>query len=125
MRKKIARSLMVGSLALAIGLTGLGMVPNASAKTKVTHVAKTTKTKKVKSHKRTLPGKVTNVSGTTIIMKKGNQSYKIEASGITPVNKKGTAIAFSDIKIGNQISVKGTVTGTTVTNITKLRDITL
>ncbi len=72
-----------------------------------------------------MSGKVTAMSGTTITMKKGGQSYTIEASGVTPVNKKGASIAISDIKVGHQISVRGTVTGTTVSNILKLRDITL
>lgn len=117
MRKKIAKSLMVGFLALTIGLTSFGAATVALSKT--AHAAKTAK---AKVHKRTLSGKVTSISGTTVKMKKGKQSYKIEASGVTPVDKKGSDIAISDIKTGDSISVKGTVTGTKITKVTKLQD---
>jgi hypothetical protein len=111
---------------LAVGLATLGAATDASAKT--VKKAKTTvvkKTKVVKGKKRTLPGKVSAVSGTTITMTKGNKTYVIETLGVTPVNRKGAAITFADIKVGHKISVRGTVAGTTVSNILKLRDVTL
>jgi|GEM_PF-1946557 hypothetical protein len=134
MQKNIARSLAIGSLMLALGLTSFSLVASAkttkTTKVKTTHVAKTkvVKVKKVKvakGHVRTLPGKVVSVTGTTLVMTKGNVTYTIETTGVTPVNRKGATIALTDIKAGNQVSVRGTVTGTVVTKILKLRDITL
>lgn len=127
MRKNIMRGLIVGVLTLVVGLTNFGSMAsaksiNATAKTKTVKV----KTVKVpKGHKRTLPGKVVSVSGTTLVMTKGNKTYTVDVANITPVNRKGTAIALTDIKVGHKVSIRGTVTGLVVTNILKLRDITL
>jgi len=121
MQKNITKRLAIFSLMLVIGLTSFGLAASAKSVAKT----KTAKTKMIKAHKRTLPGKVTAINGATITMKKGNQSYTINAAGVTPVDRKGTAIAISDIKIGHKISVRGTVTGTAVSDILKLRDITL
>jgi len=149
MQKNIARSLAIGALVLALGLPSFGSVASASVttvKTKITkeariaarvearaakiaakkaRVAARIAARQAKGHKRTLPGKVVSVTGTTILMSKGNTTYTIEAAGITPVDRKGAAITVADIKTGHKISVRGTVTGTVVTNILKLRDITL
>lgn len=126
MQKNIARNLAVGGLMLALGLTSFGSM--ASAKTTKTKTVKTVKVKTVKvvrGHKRTLPGKVVSVSTTSLVMTHGNKTYTIDVTGVTPVDRKGTSIALTDINAGNKISVRGTVTGTAVTNILKLRDITL
>ncbi|MFA7319113.1 MAG: hypothetical protein WC022_00740 [Parcubacteria group bacterium] len=144
MQKNIARGLLIGALVVALGLPSFGSVASASvtAKTKITKEARiaarvqarTAKAaakaariaaRKAKGHKRTLPGKVVSVTGSSILMSKGNTTYTIDAAGVTPVNRKGAAITLADIKTGHKISVRGTVAGTTVTNILKLRDITL
>lgn len=126
MQKNIAKGLAVGSLTLIVGLTSFGSLAsaksiNATPKVKNTHVT----TRVAKGHTRTLPGKVVSMIGTTLVMKKGNTTYTVAVTGVTPVDRKGAAIALTDIKAGHKVSIRGTVTGTAVTNILKLRDITL
>lgn len=155
MQKNIARGLVVGVLVLVLGLPTFGSVASASTttKTKITKEARIAArvqaraakaaakavriaaraeakaariaARKAKGHKRTLPGKVISITGSSILMSKGNTTYTIDATGVTPVDRKGAAITLTDIKTGHKISVRGTVAGTTVTNILKLRDITL
>lgn len=144
MRKNVARSLMVGALVVVLGLPAFGSVAsaNTTTKTKITKEARIAArvqarlakanakaariaARKTKGHKRTLPGKVVSVTGSSIVMTKGNMTYTIDATGVTPVDRKGAAITVADIKAGHKISVRGTVTGTTISNILKLRDITL
>ncbi len=119
MKYNLKKVLVVSGLAVIMGVTSFGPMVSASTTT-------TTKTvKTVKAHKRTLSGKVTSITGSTIKMSKGGQTYTIEASGVTPVNKKGAAISMSDIKVGHRITAKGTLSGTTMSSVTKLRDTTL
>lgn len=131
MQKNIAKGLAVGSLTLIVGLTSFGSLAsaksvNATPKVKNTHVTTRVATTHVaKGHVRTLPGKVVSMTETTLVMKKGNTTYTVSVTGITPVNRKGVAIALTDIKAGHKVSIRGTVTGTAVTKILKLRDITL
>lgn len=130
MQKDIAKKVGVGSLVLVLGLTTFGSVVsaksvNAGTKVKVVHVAKVKPVKALKGHRRTLPGKVVSITGTTLVMTKGNKTYTVDVTGVTPVNRKGAAILLTDIKAGHRVSIRGTVTGTAVTNILKLRDITL
>lgn len=124
MRKNIAKSLVVGSLMLAIGFASFGPVASANTETK-TKVQKVKKVKAIKAHKRTLPGRVVSVTGTTIVMTKGSKTYTIDATGVTPVDKKGAAVTFADIKAGDKISVRGMVAGTNVSGVLKLRDLNL
>lgn len=132
MKKNITKSLAIGVLTLVVGLTSFGSLAsakstNATAKVKNTHITARVAAKHVaKGHVRTLPGKVVSMDGTTLVMKKGNTTYSVTVSDKTPVvDRKGKTIILAKIEAGHKVSIKGTVTGVTVTNILKLRDITL
>lgn len=123
MQKNIAKGLAIGSLILVVGLTSFGSI--ASAKSGKATTKSNEATYAPKGHKRTLPGKVVSVTGTTLVMTKGHKTYTVAVTGVTPVNRKGATIALTDIKAGHKVSIRGTVTGLSITNIMKLRDVTL
>lgn len=83
-----------------------------------------------KSHKRTIPGRVSNINLTnkTFDLIKGNKTYHVDASavGVVFVNRKWQPIAngINDIQNGHKVTVKGTVTGTDVV-ATGVRDVSL
>ena len=67
-------------------------------------------------------GKVTAVNGTTItVTGKDGQSYTVNAGAATI--QKMTTGALSDIAVGDQIGVQGTVSGTTVTATNIMDDV--
>ncbi|HUC31086.1 MAG TPA: DUF5666 domain-containing protein [Candidatus Paceibacterota bacterium] len=60
-------------------------------------------------------GSVTAISGTTLtVTNPSNVTYTIDASSATIV-KNGTSTAFSNIAVGDNVLVQGTVNGTSVT----------
>lgn len=131
MQKNIAKNLAVGSLLLVVGVVSFGSMASAKSIHATTRVRSTVNNAHMVSralggYRHILPGKaVSAVTGTTLVMTSGDKTYTIDVSGITPMDRKGATIALTDILAGHSVSVRGTVTGTTVTSILSLRDVTL
>lgn len=130
MRKNIAKGIVVGSLILGVGMTSFGSVANAESaqgfvKTKNSRSLRAKMVKAQKGHKRTLPGRVVSVAGTTLVVERGKRTFTVEAAGVLPVDRHGAEITLGQIKPGHKVSIRGTVTGQSVVDVLKLRDVSL
>ncbi|MFA7309781.1 MAG: DUF5666 domain-containing protein, partial [Candidatus Paceibacterota bacterium] len=67
-------------------------------------------------------GTVSAISGSTItVTSKDGVTYTVNASGATLAGSEGTSFTLADVKVGDKVNVRGTVSGTTVT-ATKIVD---
>lgn len=129
------KAVMIGAMALAIGVASVATGVNAksthgsqgstkSAEAKLKHAPKAPK-----MHKRTIPGKVVawNTDMTSFTLMKGNKTYTVTLStapATTFTDRKWKAIDKSAIVTGHKVTVKGMVSGLTVTALS-VRDISL
>ncbi|MEI6649914.1 MAG: hypothetical protein WCL23_00575 [Candidatus Moraniibacteriota bacterium] len=135
MKRNFRSIVSVGVVAVLVGVSLAGV---ASAKSSVVHGKSTeahgnsvaAQAKNVtrvkgnqKTHNRTIPGKIASLGSNSFTMAKGNKVYSISTSSASFVNNHGVAITFADLKVGDKVNVKGTVTGTSVV-ATTVRDIT-
>lgn len=106
LRWLVIASLLVPSLSFAQD------APAApSATTPASAVTSTKATHKL----RTLSGKITSVSGTTVVISDTKSvSYTVDATNAKLVRRFGAKMAVADIQVGDMLTVQGTVDGTNV-----------
>lgn len=140
MTKKIAAGLSLGIFAAVFswcvvvapaGATSSGQASTKAKTTKAEKPAKVSKSmqKKLKKNKRTIPGVVVSVGANSIVIKKGNKTYtaiiNTAADGTKIVDRLGGVLQLSDFKVNHKVSLRGSVMGTEIVNVVKLRNITL
>lgn len=118
-------------IAAPAGATSSGQASGKTKTTKTEKPAKVSKSmqKKLKKNKRTIPGVVVSVGSNSIVIKKGNKTYtatiNTAADGTRIVDRLGGSLLLSDFKPNHKISLRGSVMGTEIVNVVKLRNITL
>lgn len=137
-KKRISQTLPIIAMLAALGISTLTYSVTVSADTGTAssttsvHMQRGKKSG-IKSHtkgnthsfirsavKPTASGVIQSIDGTTVTIKdRNNTVYTIDVSSAhilkASIGKASTTISVSDLKVGDMLGVKGTLTGTTVT----------
>lgn len=121
MKQKVRKALAVSGMAIIIGTSGIAYTANnniANANT-----AKIAHTRKIKFNNKIIKGTVKEISEDSLIIKNSNAEYTIKINTDTKImNQEGEKIKSSEIKVNDNVRVKGKFDGTTLT-AKKIKDL--
>jgi hypothetical protein len=137
MKQKVRRALAVSGIAIAFGAASFGGDAFAATREKngaqkevrtnnlfVNSATKNTNLRERKRMRSIIGTVATDATEASFTLKKGDLTYTINIENAKIVNKKRETIAKTDIKAGDRVRIRGTVSGNTIT-ATLIRDISL
>lgn len=135
MKQKVRKALAISGMAIVMGTTGLAThdanayFSEKKAFTKTEHRNKeqfknwreyrSAKQEGNREHRkgvRMIPGVVSEITETTITMKRGDRTFTVKTTDTTKlVDRKWNTITRADIKVGNKLRVLGTISDNVIT----------
>lgn len=141
LKEKMSKYLLTGGMALTGLVVGIGAVASAQSintqptTTPVVQTANTSASTSVdtpesandpadsdatdgKEQAKPGDGTVSSINGSTIVVtadpEEGGASYTVDASKASVVDDSGAKLTLADIKVGSEVEVKGSVSGTNI-----------
>lgn len=142
MKQKVRKALAISGMAIVVGTSGIAHTANAYNPERKTFAKNEYRNNKEQSktwqeHRgerrgsdqelrreeyrkyrgiRMTPGVVTAITDTTITIKRGERVFSVSTTNTTKyIDRKWNSIVRTDIKVGDKIRVRGTVTENTIT----------
>lgn len=130
MKKNVRNALAISGLAIVLGTSGIILDANASSFNEKTSRFErnlkektTTKTEFFQRHRKIVTGIVSSLTEDSLTITRGEKTFTLTISPTTRIfNQAWEKIAFSDLKIGDQLKVAGTLSGSSIAART-IRDI--
>lgn len=130
MKQNVRRVLAVSGMAIVIGASSFGYEASANISNNGRHKQRTELRGKGQENrfwtkKRTIPGHITSINGTTITIARKNKTFTVNTDSNTKFLDRGWGLlALADLKVGDKVRVKGSILNTTITAQT-VRDISI
>ena len=137
MKQKVRRALAVSGIAIAVGTTGFSYEAFAQTRNRNSHTTYATEsrqnqagsTHRLFSSERRKKGIKTVVgiaqsdaTDTTFALKRGEKTYAVNLENAKTLDRHRSAIAKTDIKSGDKVKVKGTLSGPDTITASIIRD---
>lgn len=72
-----------------------------------------------------MTGRVTEMGSDNIKIKRGKKIYEVKTQGASIMDRDGKGINLNEIKTGDRVLIRGKITGNTITDVNRIRDINI
>lgn len=135
MKQKVRRALAVSGIAIAVGTTGFGFDAFAqtrdavAGKSRLYQSGQTHRLSATERHKKDAKTVVgiaqSDATESTLTLKRGEKTYTVNLENAKVLDRHRGAIAKTDIKSGDKVKVKGTLSGTDTLTASIVRDFSI
>jgi hypothetical protein len=112
-------------LALLAAFIGIGSVGYVKAQDTLSYRDILAQNKNKDKSVINMTGRVTEVGSEMIKIKRGRKVYEVRTQGANIMDRDGKKINMNEIKTGDRVLIRGRVSGNTVTDVTRVRDINI
>lgn len=122
MGKKLKKSAIFALVTFILGIGSAGLI---QANENYSYKDILAQSKNKDRNVRTVTGRVVEMGSDSLKIKRGQKTYEVKNQGAPIMDRNGKEINFGDIKTGDRLLVRGKISGSSIIDVIKIRDISI